>query len=173
MGVRATGRHSLRHLTGCFLGMGTIVVDLRHAGTVPCCKDRLKMLVNTPASWSSHDVSVRPGTLSGPAALVMSILFTVALTCWHCKMNAGSSMGEAMGRYSLLHANKNQTKHYSVVDSVPMLNWNRSFNVFFSFTPQLNALNICSIPVATYTNRYPMNEGITFSAKVGSLPPQS
>ncbi|KAF7648799.1 hypothetical protein LDENG_00151440, partial [Lucifuga dentata] len=49
-----------------------MVVDLRQVRTAAYCRERLKMLVKTSASWLAHVFSVRPDTLSGPAALVMS-----------------------------------------------------------------------------------------------------
>ncbi len=58
----------------------TIVVALRHVRTTACCNDRLNMFVKTPANWSAHDFNIRSETISGPDALVMSILFRVDLT---------------------------------------------------------------------------------------------
>ena len=51
------------------------------------------MLVNTPASWSEHDFRVQPDTMSGPAALVMSIFNRVDLTWWRWRTSSGSSLG--------------------------------------------------------------------------------
>ncbi len=49
-GVRAIGRKSLKHSTAFLFGAGMMVVDFRHVGTTASCSERLKMLVNTPAS---------------------------------------------------------------------------------------------------------------------------
>ena len=43
-----------------------MVVFLKQIGTSDCCKGRLKMFVNTPASWSMQDLSACLGTPSGP-----------------------------------------------------------------------------------------------------------
>ena len=47
-----------------------MMVDVRHEGMAALARDRLKMLVNTNASWSAHSLSTFPGTLSGPAAFL-------------------------------------------------------------------------------------------------------
>ena len=78
--LHRNGCQGHRLMTACPLGTGAMVVDLRYVGTTLCCRDRLKMLVYTPASWSVHAFSVRPGTLSGPAALVLPILLRVQFT---------------------------------------------------------------------------------------------
>lgn len=49
--------------------------------------------VSIPANWSALDFSVRPGTLSGPAAFHVLIFFRVILTWWGCRMGAGSYLG--------------------------------------------------------------------------------
>ncbi len=56
------------------------MVALRHVGTTACCNDRLKMFVKTPANRSAHDFNIRPDTISGLDALVMSILLRVDFT---------------------------------------------------------------------------------------------
>ena len=65
-----------------FVGIGTMVVDLRQVGTAACCRERVKMSVEAPANWSAHDLSIRPDTPSGPVALLGSILLKVDLTWW-------------------------------------------------------------------------------------------
>lgn len=60
-----------------------MMVDLKPTGMVDWLKDVLKMSVRIPTSWSAHSLSIRPGILSGPAALhVLSldrVLFTSAV----------------------------------------------------------------------------------------------
>lgn len=60
--------------------MGTMVVDLRRMGTEACCKERLKIFVKTPVSWSAQDLSFRPDTPSGLEALLVFIVPKVDLT---------------------------------------------------------------------------------------------
>lgn len=60
----------LRQVTGHFCGMGTMIVDFKQVVGLASCR-------NTLASWSAGDLSVLPGTPSGPAALLRLILFSV------------------------------------------------------------------------------------------------
>lgn len=53
-----------------FLGMGTMIEAFRHVGTVACVRERLKILVRIPASWSAHALITAPGIPSGPAAFL-------------------------------------------------------------------------------------------------------
>ena len=53
-----------------FLGMGTMIVAFRHVGTVACVRERLKILVRIPASWSAHALITAPGIPSGSAAFL-------------------------------------------------------------------------------------------------------
>lgn len=75
IGLSVTGR-SLSQGTADFLGTATMRDDLRQVWTKASCRERLKMPRNT-ASWSVHDLSVHPDTLSGRAALVTLILRSV------------------------------------------------------------------------------------------------
>ena len=43
---------------------------LKHLGTMPCCKLKLKMSVKTMASWSAQCLIVAAEMLSGPAAFL-------------------------------------------------------------------------------------------------------
>lgn len=60
IGVRATGRYSLRQLTA---GIGTIVMVLKKLGTTVSCSKSLKTLVKSPSSWLAHVFSVWPGPI--------------------------------------------------------------------------------------------------------------
>ena len=51
--VRATGRQPFGHVTLLFFGTGMMTDDLKQMGTMPVERERLKMFVNTPASWVS------------------------------------------------------------------------------------------------------------------------
>ena len=53
-----------------FLGMGTMIEAFRHVGMVACVRERLKILVRIPASWSAHALITAPGIPSGPAAFL-------------------------------------------------------------------------------------------------------
>ena len=62
MGVRAMG---IGHVALPFFGTGMMTDEV---GTMPVKRERLKMFVNTPASWSAHALSTRPGIPSDLAA---------------------------------------------------------------------------------------------------------
>lgn len=53
-GVRAIGRKSFRQAGFDFFGAGLMVVFFRHLGTTACCREVLKMWVNTSASCRSE-----------------------------------------------------------------------------------------------------------------------
>ena len=60
-----------------------VVADFRQVGTADCSSKRLKMVVNTFASWSAQALRFLPLTLSGPAAFLTLTLRRVDLTsCW-------------------------------------------------------------------------------------------
>lgn len=59
--VRATG--PLRLLIADFLGIGLMVADLRHLGTMQVNRERLKIEVNTSASWSAQSLNTLPDIL--------------------------------------------------------------------------------------------------------------
>jgi hypothetical protein len=48
-----------------FLGSGTMVLCLKHAGITDLDRERLKMSVKTLASWSARARSTRPGNPCG------------------------------------------------------------------------------------------------------------
>ena len=78
--VSAMGLSSFRQVAFVSLGTGTMVVCLKHVGITESIRDMLKMSVKTPASWSAHARSTRPGNPSGPAALCMLTCLKVLLT---------------------------------------------------------------------------------------------
>ncbi len=51
-----------------FLGTGMMTDFLNEVGITEVARDSLKMEVNKPASWSAHDLRMRPVIPSGPAA---------------------------------------------------------------------------------------------------------
>lgn len=63
-----------------FFGTGMIVVDLKHVGTPYCSSQKMKMVVNTTASWSAQPLRMCPETPSGPDAFLMLSLLKAALT---------------------------------------------------------------------------------------------
>src|SRR4029434_11219594 len=52
-----------------FLGTGTMVVLLKQVGSTDMLRERLKMLLKTPASWSAQPLRALPDMTSGPGAL--------------------------------------------------------------------------------------------------------
>ena len=60
---------SSKHSMATDVGTGTMVVCLKHVGTIDLVRERWKMSVKTLASWSAHAFSTCPGNLSSPAAL--------------------------------------------------------------------------------------------------------
>lgn len=68
--VSETGLWSFRlPVLTCFCsGMGSVVLDLRQEGMIASVRLRLKISLNTSASWSAHASSTRSGTPSGPDA---------------------------------------------------------------------------------------------------------
>ncbi len=54
-----------------FFDMGTMVDFLKQEGTTDRVSKRLNMSVKTPANWTAHSLSTRPGMPSGPTALRM------------------------------------------------------------------------------------------------------
>jgi hypothetical protein len=62
--LSATGLKTFRQVTFAFLSTGTMVVCLKHVGITDSIRERLKISVKTPTSWSAHDPSTRPGNPS-------------------------------------------------------------------------------------------------------------
>lgn len=52
----------------CF-GSGTMEVDLRQVGTASWARNRLKVSIKTPVSWSAHALSVCQGNAIGASGL--------------------------------------------------------------------------------------------------------
>ncbi len=61
-------------------GTGTMVTVFKQVGTDASDSEVLKMSVNTSDSWCAQSFSIRPGMLSGPAALRGLIPLRVLLT---------------------------------------------------------------------------------------------
>ncbi len=76
-----------------FFGTGMIDVDLRHVGMTTWLSEVLKLSVRTSVSCSAQSFSMRPGILSGPAALRGLILDRVFLTSAGDRQSAWSLGG--------------------------------------------------------------------------------
>src|SRR4029434_10898160 len=63
-----------------FLGTGTMVVLLKQVGSTEMLRERLKMSLKTPASWSAQPLRALPDMPSGPGALRGVIFLKQCLT---------------------------------------------------------------------------------------------
>ena len=69
-----------------FLGTGMMIADFRQGGMVARVRERLKILVKTPASWLAQELSTFPDTPSGPAAFLVLTDLSTHLTSCSCRV---------------------------------------------------------------------------------------
>lgn len=79
---------------GGFLGYGD---DFRQDGTEACKRERLKMVVKIPESWSTHALSTLPVTPSGPTALLVFTALSTRLTSCPCMVSGGRPLTIQVG----------------------------------------------------------------------------
>ena len=69
-----------------FLGTGMMIADFRQGGMVARVRERLKILVKTPASWLAQELSTFPDTPSGPAVFLVLTDLSTHLTSCSCRV---------------------------------------------------------------------------------------
>jgi len=70
------------HVEEAVLGTGTLMDNLKQAGTTDSARERLNIVVNTGASWLGQVFNTRPNMPSGPAAfLVFTFIRTLLTSC--------------------------------------------------------------------------------------------
>src|SRR4029434_10809655 len=76
----------IQAVDGWFLRDGMMVADFRQGGMVARVRERLKILVKTPASWLAQALSTFPDTPSGPAAFLVSTDLSTHLFLCSCRV---------------------------------------------------------------------------------------
>src|SRR4029434_5721309 len=82
-------------VTLVFLGTGTVVFLLKQVGSTDMLRERLKMSVKTPASWSAQPLRALPDMPSGPGALRGLIFLKQCLTS--ATVNVGTPLAKPSG----------------------------------------------------------------------------
>eukprot|EP00061_Rhincodon_typus_P006379 g26964.t1 len=94
MEVKATRQQSLRYAVGVFFDAG-MVVFLKQVDTSCCSRERLKMSVNTHASWYVQDLSARLEIPCGPVIFHGFTLKKAVLTS--AVVTKGTDVSQAVG----------------------------------------------------------------------------